>query len=114
MVLRSMYLDPKMDAELAARAELEGVTKAELMRRYIEDGLARPAAAFAKYAEPPETPGPDRIKYAALPKLPSDVALAMMKAAKTAGPRTSAGASKAADRTSATGRRGLAKKPAGR
>lgn len=52
MVLRSMYLDPKIDAELGARAEVEGTTKAELMRRFLVEGLARPATMFAGYAAP--------------------------------------------------------------
>src|SRR5207344_780742 len=54
MVLRSIYLDPKLDAELAARAGDEGTTKAELMRRFLVEGLSRPATMFAGYA----TPGP--------------------------------------------------------
>jgi hypothetical protein len=52
MVLRSMYLDSRIDAELAARAEEEGTTKAELMRRFIDEGLSRPATTFAGYAAP--------------------------------------------------------------
>jgi hypothetical protein len=50
MVLRSMYLDPKIDAELAARAEDEGTTKADLMRRFLVEGLSRPATMFSGYA----------------------------------------------------------------
>lgn len=50
MVLRSIYLDPTLDAELAGRAEVEGVTKAELMRRFLVEGLERPAGRFAGYA----------------------------------------------------------------
>ena len=50
MVLRSLYLDPELDAELAARAEDEGTTKAELMRRFLVEGLGRPATMFAGYA----------------------------------------------------------------
>jgi hypothetical protein len=50
MVLRSIYLDPTLDAELASRAEVEGTTKAELMRRFLIAGLARPAARFSGYA----------------------------------------------------------------
>ena len=47
-----MYLDPKVDEELAARAEVEGVTKADLMRRFLVEGLGRPASLFAAYATP--------------------------------------------------------------
>lgn len=50
MVLRSIYLDPTLDAEIASRAEVEGTTKAELMRRFLIAGLARPAARFSGYA----------------------------------------------------------------
>lgn len=49
MVLRSLYLDPLMDGALDSRAEEEGITKAELMRRFLADGLRRPATAFAGY-----------------------------------------------------------------
>ena len=45
-----MYLDPKIDAELAARAEDEGTTKADLMRRFLVEGLSRPATMFSGYA----------------------------------------------------------------
>jgi len=53
MVLRSLYLDPKLDTALGSRAEAEGITKAELMRRFLTDGLARPATKLAGYAEGP-------------------------------------------------------------
>lgn len=43
-VLRSIYLPLEIDAQLAARAEDEGVTKAELMRRLLVEGLRRPAS----------------------------------------------------------------------
>jgi hypothetical protein len=58
MVLRSLYLDPKLDAALAARAEHEGITKAELMRRFFTEGLERPAGAFAKYVNASPAPAP--------------------------------------------------------
>ena len=47
MVLRSLYLDPEIDGLLDARAEDEGITKAELMRRFLADGLARPSTTAA-------------------------------------------------------------------
>lgn len=42
-VLRSIYLDQEIDEALAARAEQEKTTKAELMRDYISSGLERPS-----------------------------------------------------------------------
>lgn len=54
MSLRSVYLDPKVDEALAARAEVEGITKAELVRRFIDEGLTRPASAFKAYAGDPK------------------------------------------------------------
>lgn len=47
MVLRSIYLDPKLDAALGKRAETEETTKADLMRRYIAEGLRQPASVVA-------------------------------------------------------------------
>jgi hypothetical protein len=42
-ILRSVYLDQKMDEALAARAEEDRTTKADLMRAYIAAGLDQPA-----------------------------------------------------------------------
>lgn len=55
MVLRSIYLDPALDDALAGRAETEGTTKAELMRRFLVEGLARPATKYAAYASDAST-----------------------------------------------------------
>ncbi len=49
MVLRSLYLDPALDSALGTRAEAEGITKAELMRRFLVEGLARPAGRLVGY-----------------------------------------------------------------
>ena len=38
----SIYLDPALDAALALRAEEEGLTKAELIRRSLEATIDRP------------------------------------------------------------------------
>lgn len=43
--LRTAYLTPEVDKGLDARAEAEGVTKGELVREYIEEGLGL-AASF--------------------------------------------------------------------
>lgn len=50
-VLRSFYIEPDLDNQLAARASGEGITKGELVRRFIAEGLARPASGFAGYAK---------------------------------------------------------------
>ncbi|MEM9458249.1 MAG: ribbon-helix-helix protein, CopG family [Myxococcota bacterium] len=42
-ILRSIYLDPETIEALDARSTLEGETKADLIRRYIEAGLQQPA-----------------------------------------------------------------------
>jgi hypothetical protein len=47
-ILRSVYLDQKMDEALAARAEEEHTTKADLMRAYIAAGLDQPARTHAR------------------------------------------------------------------
>ncbi|WP_372791635.1 CopG family transcriptional regulator [Paraconexibacter sp.] len=38
----SLYLDPELDAALARRAEDEGLSKAEYIRRTLEGSLTRP------------------------------------------------------------------------
>jgi hypothetical protein len=38
----SLYLDPELDAALAKRAEEEGLTKAELIRRTLAGAVHRP------------------------------------------------------------------------
>lgn len=48
-VMRSVYLDLYTDGALDARAEDEGITKAELIRNYITAGLERPTRAFQGY-----------------------------------------------------------------
>jgi hypothetical protein len=58
MVLRSLYLDPQVDIDLGNRADDEGVTKAELMRRFLDEGLSRPATKFAAYAKRDAEPAP--------------------------------------------------------
>ena len=58
MVLRSLYLDPQVDIDLGNRADFEGVTKAELMRRYLNEGLRRPATEYAAYAKRETEPAP--------------------------------------------------------
>ncbi len=45
-VFRSLYLSADLDQALARRADLEGVSKAELMRRLIADGVDRPTTRF--------------------------------------------------------------------
>ena len=47
-ILRSVYLDQEMDEALAARAEEERTTKADLMRAYIAAGLDQPARTHAR------------------------------------------------------------------
>jgi len=55
-VLRSIYLDQKMDEALAVRADVERTTKAELMRDFIAAGLRRPARNLAGRDEAQEVP----------------------------------------------------------
>lgn len=38
-VLRSFYIEPELDQMLAHRAEDEGCTRSELIRRFILEGL---------------------------------------------------------------------------
>jgi len=38
----SLYLDPELDAALARRAEEEGLSKAEFIRRTLQGALTRP------------------------------------------------------------------------
>lgn len=38
----SIYLDPELDAALARRADEEGLTKAELIRRTLAQAVQRP------------------------------------------------------------------------
>jgi hypothetical protein len=43
----SLYIDPEVDAALARRAEAEGISKAELIRRQLEHAAAEaPAPRF--------------------------------------------------------------------
>jgi hypothetical protein len=39
----SLYLDEDLDHRLARRAALEGITKAELIRRILAGAISRPA-----------------------------------------------------------------------
>ena len=50
-ILRSIYLDQQIDEALATRADVEGTTKAELMRTYIASGLEQPAHAFVSRSQ---------------------------------------------------------------
>ncbi len=56
MVLRSMYLAPDLDTALGNRAQEETITKAELMRRFLQEGLDRPATRYAAYAAAARVP----------------------------------------------------------
>ena len=42
-VLRSIFVEPELDARLASQAEQEALTKSELIRRYCLEGLERAA-----------------------------------------------------------------------
>jgi hypothetical protein len=57
-ILRTFFIEPELDARLAAQAERDGVPKSELLRRYCVEGLDRaveaelraPAAHRSPYA----------------------------------------------------------------
>jgi hypothetical protein len=50
--LCSFYIEPEMLEALASRAEFEGTDRSDLIRRYIRDGLDRPARGLEGYARP--------------------------------------------------------------
>ena len=66
-VLRSLYLDQEIDEALAARAEQERTTKAELMRAYIALGLNRPARSHARKVEVEEESEPEVVRVRRAP-----------------------------------------------
>ena len=54
-VLRSIYVSPIVDEQLSCRARLEGITRAQLLRDFIDDGLAKPARAVGHVFYPSGT-----------------------------------------------------------
>jgi hypothetical protein len=44
-ILRTFFIEPELDARLAAQAERDGVPKSELLRRYCVEGLERAVEA---------------------------------------------------------------------
>lgn len=44
-ILRTFFIEPELDARLAAQADRDGVPKSELIRRYCVDGLERAVEA---------------------------------------------------------------------
>jgi hypothetical protein len=57
MRLRSLYIDDETDDLLGFRAVDEGITKSELMRRFLKDGLARPSTSAATLIAKTEAAG---------------------------------------------------------